>query len=261
MKKIVFIDIDGTVYKAHEDSISESIKQKLKDVKDDVDLFISTGRGGMVITCLREAKEYFKGFVLSNGSVVIYNNQIISKKVVEKTDLIKFIEAAKELGCVVGLLTPDKVYVSHMNDLVDYALTPRDENSVIDINGYDFDLEKEYCMAWSFDDLELINKLEERLPDNFTFFKWGKTGSDIVLGGITKAKGILELFNHLDKANIKTYAIGDSGNDIPMFKLVDVSICMGNGTEAAKEAATHITKDLNDFGFEEAIDNIVKGVW
>ena len=46
-----------------------------------------------------------------------------------------------------------------------------------------------------------------------------------------------------------------------MFKLVDVSICMGNGTEAAKEAATHITKDLNDFGFEEAIDNIVKGVW
>lgn len=261
MKKLVFIDIDGTVYKAHEESISQSIKEKLYSVKDDIELYIATGRGGMAITCLREAKNYFKGFVLSNGSVVIYNNHIISKKVVEKKELIKLIEVAKELGSVIGLLTHDKVYVSKMNPLVDYALTPRDEGSVVDINGYDFDMNLEYNMVWSFDELELIEKIESKLSDKFTFFKWGKVGCDIIINGTTKAKGIIELLNYLNYENVVTYAIGDSGNDIPMFGLVDVSICMGNGTEGAKNAATYVTKSLEDGGFEEAIDNIIKGVW
>lgn len=260
MKKIVFIDVDGTMYHAHEDSISESIKQKLKEASEYVDLFVSTGRCGLALTCLREAKKYFKGFVLSNGSYVTYDNKLVSEKIVEKSDLIKLIEVAKELNSNIGLITDKIIYVNEMTDIVDYALTPRDHNSIEVVNDYNFNLDIKYNMAWSFDELDKINEMEKRLPSNFTFFKWGKIGSDIVLNNTTKALGIMELLRYL-KGDYITYAIGDSGNDIPMFKLVDNPICMGNGTDQAKEHAKYITKTLSDGGLEYALDQIIKGVW
>lgn len=260
MKKIVFIDVDGTMYHAHEESISDSIKQKLKEASKHVDLFVSTGRCNLALTCLKEARNYFKGFVLSNGAYVLYNNQIVSEKVVEKEDMIKLIQVAKELKSNIGLITDKVIYVDKLTDIVDYALTPRDHNSIQVVDNYNFDLNLKYHMAWSFDELDKINVMEEKLPNNFTFFKWGKIGSDIILNDTTKAKGIVELIKHLD-GEFTTYAIGDSGNDIPMFKLVDVPICMGNGTDAAKEHAIHITKTLDEGGLELALDNIIKGVW
>ena len=260
MKKIVFIDVDGTMYHAHEESISESIISKLKEASNYVDLFVSTGRCGLALTCLNKAKQYFKGFVLSNGAYVLYNNQLIYEKVVEKDDLIKLINVSKKLKSNIGLITDKVIYVNELTDIVDYALTPRDHNSIEVVKDYNFDINIKYNMAWSFDELNKINEMEKMLPDNFTFFKWGKIGSDIVLNGTTKAKGIVELLKHLE-GEYKTYALGDSGNDIPMFKLVDVPICMGNGTDLAKDNALHITKTLDDGGLEFALDNIIKGVW
>ena len=260
MKKIVFIDVDGTMYHAHEESISESIKQKLKEASKYVDLFVSTGRCGLALTCLKEARDYFKGFVLSNGSYVLYDNKLISEKVVEKEDLIKLINVSKKLKSNIGLITDKTIYVNELTDVVDYALTPRDHNSIEVVDDYNFDLNIKYNMAWSFDELDKINEMEKTLPNNFTFFKWGKIGSDIVLNGTTKALGIQELINYIGNEFI-TYAIGDSGNDIPMFKLVDVPICMGNGTDAAKAHAKYITNTLDEGGLELALDNIIKGVW
>lgn len=260
MKKIVFIDVDGTMYHAHEESISDSIKQKLKEASKCVDLFVSTGRCNLALTCLKEARNYFKGFVLSNGAYVLYDNKIVSEKIVEKEDLIKLIEVAKKVKSNIGLITDTIIYVNELTDIVDYALTPRDHNSIEVVKDYNFDLNKKYHMAWSFDELDKINQMEALLPVNFTFFKWGKLGSDIILNDTTKAKGIIELLKHID-GEYKTYAIGDSGNDIPMFKLVDVPICMGNGTEMAKTNAQHITKTLDEGGLEFALDNIIKGVW
>ncbi len=267
MRKMVFIDVDGTMYKAHEDSISQSIKDKLKEASKHVDLFVSTGRCGLALTCLREARQYFKGFVLSNGAHVVYDNIVVDQKFIEKTDLVKLIDEAKKRNSILGLITNDIIYVSKMNEVVDYALTPRDHNSIVEVEDYHYDLDIKYNMAWSFDYIDTINELEKSLPTTFTFFKWGKIGSDIVVDNITKAKGITTLLNYLSQNKektidmSKTYAIGDSGNDIPMFKLVGNPICMGNGTDAAKKEAKYITKTLEDGGLEYALDMIIKGEW
>lgn len=259
-RKLVFIDVDGTIYKSHQEEIDESIKLKLKEASKSMDLFISTGRCELALTLLGDARKYFKGFVLSNGSYVIYDNKVLTEKIIQKDALINLVKQCKKLHCNIGLVSHDKVYVNELTDIVDLALTPRYPNSIVDINGYDFNLDLVYNMCWIFDKVELINDLEPLIPE-FHIFKWGKVGADINIDGITKAKGIEELLEYINHSLKNTYALGDSGNDIAMLKLVETGIAMENGTDEAKQAAKYITKSLYEGGFEEALDNIMKGVW
>ena len=48
-------------------------------------------------------------------------------------------------------------------------------------------------------------------------------------------------------------AIGDNGNDLEMLQYAGISVAMGNGTEAAKSAATYITGNCEADGVAEAI--------
>ena len=49
------------------------------------------------------------------------------------------------------------------------------------------------------------------------------SGADIIVKSITKAKGIQKVLNKMGYDLNNTYAIGDSSNDVPMFKLCKTS--------------------------------------
>lgn len=51
--------------------------------------------------------------------------------------------------------------------------------------------------------------------------------------------------------------IGDGGNDIDMFAASEVSVAMGNATEAVRAAADYVTTSYDDDGFAGAIDTIL----
>jgi len=260
MKKILFIDVDGTIYKSHQSLIDESISEKIKEASKSIDLFLATGRCIPVLSILGDAVKYFKGFVLSNGTIVIENNNVIFKEIMDKTLLKKLINEAKRINANIALITKDNIYLTKRDEIVEMALQPYDTDAIIEVKDYNFDLSIDYNMAWSFDHNSILDVLEEN-TNGFTFFRWGEIGSDLVPIGITKAKGIEMLIKHLKQDDIITYAIGDSRNDIQMFKKVDVAICMGNGRLEAKQAATHITEDIYNHGFENAIDKIIGGIW
>ena len=259
MKKIVFIDVDGTIYKSHQLLIDESINNALLDLSKHADLYLSTGRCDAVLAPLGSAVEYFKGMVLSNGALVYLNKKIIVDERINKDNLKQLIKVAKKHKMNIALITKDKVFINEFTEVVDYALTPFKENSIVVLNSYDFDLDLEYNMAWSFDKKEDILKLQEECPC-FSYFFWGSIGADIIIKNISKAYGIKHLLKQIDK-DTYTYAIGDSNNDLEMFDLVDVPICMDNGSEDAKQKAKHITESIYDNGFENAVSKIIKGEW
>ena len=60
----------------------------------------------------------------------------------------------------------------------------------------------------------------------------------------------------LKKLNVpkeQTFAIGDSGNDLPMFAMAGTTICMGNGMDSAKEAADYVTDSVLEDGIYNAL--------
>lgn len=259
MKKAVFIDVDGTLYKAHDLGLTPSVVEKLKEASKHVDLFIATGRAYNVLTCLNEVKHLFKGFVVANGSIVMIDNKIIFESVIEDELKDKLVAVAKSLNATLSLLTHEHIYTNVINEYVDRALTPRDEGSLIDLKGYNYQNIR-YNMAWTFEETEIIAQMEKLLPE-FDFFKWGKRGADIIVKSITKAKGIQKVIDTIGYDLNDTYAIGDSSNDVPMFQLVATPIAMGNATDHAKENAKYITLTQTECGLELALDNIIKGIW
>ena len=76
--------------------------------------------------------------------------------------------------------------------------------------------------------------------------------------GHTKATALDTVRSALEQRNGLTYqtmALGDSGNDIPMLRAADIGICMGNGTDAAKDAADYVTSAITDDGLYHAFEH------
>ena len=51
--------------------------------------------------------------------------------------------------------------------------------------------------------------------------------------------------------------LGDMPNDVPMFDIAGLSICMGNAPEAVQASAQHVTGDNEGTGWADAIDRFV----
>ena len=51
--------------------------------------------------------------------------------------------------------------------------------------------------------------------------------------------------------------LGDMPNDVPMFEVAGLSICMGNAPEAVRKLATEITGSNDETGWADAIDRFV----
>lgn len=54
---------------------------------------------------------------------------------------------------------------------------------------------------------------------------------------------------------LRTMAIGDSGNDLPMLRASDIGVCMGNGTDEAKAAADYVTRPIDQDGLAHALEH------
>jgi phosphoglycolate phosphatase-like HAD superfamily hydrolase len=55
-------------------------------------------------------------------------------------------------------------------------------------------------------------------------------------------------------------AIGDGENDLPMLRRAGISVAMGNGGPAMRQAAMHVVGSNVDDGWSEAMEQFVLGV-
>jgi hypothetical protein len=80
---------------------------------------------------------------------------------------------------------------------------------------------------------------------------------DIIAPRIDKgvAAGELMRLCGVDPAEVVT--IGDMENDVPMFRRSGFSIAMGNGSAAAREAASATTGSNDEDGFADAVERLI----
>lgn len=69
----------------------------------------------------------------------------------------------------------------------------------------------------------------------------------------SKEKSLQYIQEKLNISIEETAAIGDMPNDLPMFKRAGFKVCMGNGHDKLKEAATKIVASVSEDGVAEAI--------
>ncbi len=91
------------------------------------------------------------------------------------------------------------------------------------------------------------------LQPHFTCIERGGGMVEYLNKDCSKAQGMQQVLSVLDMAVEESFAIGDSANDIAMFRFAGHAICMGNGVEQAKAAADYVTAPVLEDGIEKAL--------
>ena len=82
--------------------------------------------------------------------------------------------------------------------------------------------------------------------------QFGDDSGELMVPGIHKATAIEALLTHLGLPKERTIAIGDGLNDLEMFDYCAIGIAMGNAKEELKSIADHVTGSVDEDGLHQA---------
>ena len=251
-KKIIFFDIDRTLYDPDIKKIPASTIEALKILHADenIEIAIATGRAFYMLDIINEIKEYINIFITINGQIIIKDGKTIYRNPISKEKVLGVVKKFNEAEMKYGFLGEFDETLNIVDDkgkkafeLVSMAL-PR-----IDPHFY---MDNDIFQMWAFCEKEYHSLFKELFHD-MEVVSWLGDGFDVLSSGMSKEQGIKKI---LEIENIKlenAYAFGDGDNDIEMLDFIPNSVCMGNGSENAKKHAAYLTEDIKD-------DGVMKGL-
>lgn len=253
---VIFFDIDGTLVDNETQIIPLSTVRAIEALRQKGHTpIINTGRPYSHIDP-RVRRLPFSGWVCSCGMEVYLDGQWLQQKKLGPQRSRQVIDAVRECRMQV-------IYEVEGGFLLDGELSTNDrvvlEAGRMEANG---------CFAkqvTEFPEPDIIKfvtfdgpgsrhaEFVEKMTPYFHCIERGKTMVEYVLKGCSKADGMALLLFALGAAKEDTFAIGDSTNDIPMFRAAGHSICMGDGMEEAKAQAEFVTDTVLNDGIEKAL--------
>ncbi|MDO5721547.1 MAG: HAD family hydrolase [Actinomycetaceae bacterium] len=269
MKRLFFLDLDGTVITEDQEvptSAQEAIRQV---VKDGHEVFMCTGRS------LPEVYPWlwdigFCGIVGGNGAYGQLGDKVLFDEHID-SDTVHFIEdffTANEGRWI--WQNPDGMYTTTdylkyfsegipqgntiIGDWADYvALVEPRTFSVCTDRATKAMVTFPPDSPITYEDvLAAIGQRVDVIPAAVSV----KEGLILEVGkrGISKGTGLLNVVDALGMPVSSTVAVGDAGNDVSMLREAGVSVAMGNATSDAIEAAQWVAPRIDEDGLAAAIE-------
>lgn len=257
-KKALFFDIDGTLYDSSIKGLRPKTVEMLEKLsKDDqYDLYIATGRTMNTISCLDSVKHLFKGFVLANGQYIIIDNKVVYSNKIDYHEVNRLCDYANQNKMCLMMLSLEALYINYL-DKTTIDNFRKYINAHVDFTvKCEFNENDSINQMWIFIPNEIIDEIRPLYP-KLNIIKWGSFGADIIPVGTSKGHGVEQVIKMMGYRIENTYAFGDSDNDTVMFEKVGTSICMENGTNAAKSKAKIICEDIKDEGLVKSIEKYI----
>ena len=254
-KKIIFFDIDRTLYDPDIKGIPASTIEALKKLRmnKDVEIAIATGRAFYMLHIIEEIKEYINIFITINGQIIIKDGVTIYRNPIPHD----------QVQCVVDKFEKHNLKYGFLGEF-DETLNIVDEKGKLAFELVNMKLpridphfykDNDIFQMWSFCERKLHRQFREEFS-SLEVVSWLGDGFDVMSGGMSKKEGIKRI---LEMENIRldnAYAIGDGDNDIEMLDYIPNSVCMGNGTISAKKHAKFLTSDIKDDGVLKGLINL-----
>ncbi len=253
MKKAVFFDIDGTLWD-DDLNIPVSTVESIRKLREQGDYaFICSGRSRANICNEKLLAIGFDGIVASCGAHIDFQGEKIFEKLLSEEEVGRILDALSGRHVLTVLEGPRYTYVNEDefrdNPYVNYLKQEQGERVKNIAGSVEFEINKLSVDARE----EGLGGITEILKDEFDIIPHNEWLAEIVPKGYSKATGIQKVCELLQIAHEDTYAFGDSANDLEMLRYAAHGIAMGNGTEAAKEAADYVTTNLSDDGIKNGL--------
>ncbi|TRZ39976.1 Cof-type HAD-IIB family hydrolase [Niallia circulans] len=267
MKKIIFMDIDGTLVNDH-GIIPDSAKLAIRSAREKGHLvFICTGRSKAEL--FPEILEVgFDGIIGAAGGYVEIDQEVLLHEKVATEDVRDIVAYFDNHGVDFylesnGGLFASKNCKSHIQNIIDKFLdeNPHAEEEVKKgiqpfhdclIEGEDLIREDINKISFLGSDLP-IAEISKEFSAKFNVISstvpiFGENSGELSVPGIHKATAIEKLLNHLQLDKQHSFAYGDGLNDLEMLEFVQYGIAMGNAKEPVKLAADDITDTHDEHG-------------
>ncbi len=246
-KKIIFFDIDRTLYDPDIKGIPESTKEVLKQLHDreDIEIAIATGRAFYMLHIIDEIMDYINIFILINGQIIIKDGETIFRNPIQKEKVLRVVDSFNKNHLKYGFLGEFDETLNIVDEkgkaafeLVNMKL-PR-----IDPHFYQ---DNDIFQMWAFCDIECRDKYKKEFHD-LEVVSWLGGGFDVLSKGMSKKEGIKRILEVEGIPLKNAYAFGDGDNDIDMLDYIPNSVAMGNASETAKTHAKYVTTDIKNDG-------------
>ena len=253
---ILFFDLDGTLLENRSDRIPESAMDAIEKLRGKYVICICTGRDMDTHNARKYAERVRPDIIIHhNGTKITEGEKELFRHEMDR-DLLKSVyDYSRKKGFCMGLTISDGDYytipeLKTMSDITYRGFSDRRYRPFEEV------FEKELPVsALSFaGDIKTVKKDVEREFPELTLFAFNNgTGADVVEAGFTKSDGVRRVREYYGIPKEKTYAFGDSPNDIPMLKEAGTSVAMGNADESVKKEADLITDDITRDGIYKAL--------
>lgn len=266
MKKLIAVDVDGTLVNSNGQITARTREALIAATKAGHEVMIVSGRATFGLRHQAKTLAFDKyGGVLSsfNGGELFdfkEKNVLASHKM--DYDLAKeILEFSKDLDLELMIFDGDKIltdrpdgyYVKRESEIIDMDIKPIKNLK----NGLDFAPNK-FLFAQDPDKIDKpAQKLMKKFGDVTEQVKSSRFYYEVMPKGLSKGSSIIEACKIFGIDIKDTIVFGDEMNDISMFEVAGTGVAMGNAVESIKNIADYVTKSNNEDGIAYYLENFV----
>lgn len=282
---LIAIDLDGTLINNEHKISQENIKAIKKAQELDYEVVIATGRAHFDVQQILEAVNLPLYTIGANGATVHSPSETVILTVPMKDEHVKksiaWLEQENfyyEVFCEKGIYTPKNSQDILYQELEDsekrvtdseYAYMQQQLEKQLGQSGFVYmedskevfeDNNEIYnILAYSLNTKKLQKGRDQfKRETEFTFVTSSTYNFELEHRNASKGNAVAHLAKVLDVNMEKTMAIGDSGNDVSMFKVVSDSFAMANASDDVKAEAKYITVSNDENGVAQAIYQFIE---
>ncbi len=266
MKKLIFIDVDGTLLNEYQQVPSSAQEAVKAAVQAGHELYLSTGRSKPEIyPWLWDLG--FKGMVAAAGAYTHNGIRLLSDKRIPESEIARITTVFQDNGIEWVWQGPEVFYMSE-NYVASFLATHSDEApSPWLVYKEQVEPYIQYVPAPTASKATFIipesatitiAEVQQAVGNQFEAFAGsyragiGTTG-EIVMRGTSKATGMAAIAATTGVDIEHTIAIGDSHNDLEALQAAGIGVAMGDSPDHVKQAADLVTGSLAEDGLAAAL--------
>lgn len=263
-KKVIFLDIDGTLVFGHE-GVSKKVKDALSQVRENGHyVFLCTGRNRISVEPLLDIG--FDGMVCSAGGYIEINGEKVFESHISLEDVHMIQDLFKQYHCLYIMeanmfayqsdeVTRFLVLLSHReqdNSEIERLIEQQKKNfDIRPIEAYNDEPIQTIC--YMSDNMDDVKKLQEMISQKCQFLIYQQMDNQVINGeimkkGVHKGTGVLKVMEALNLPIENSICFGDSMNDLEMIQTCHYGVVMDNGDPRLKEYASSVCESVENDG-------------
>lgn len=254
-RKIVFFDIDGTLYQ-YGRKVAESTVMAIKELRKNGHIpVICTGRTkSMIFDVIFNMG--FDSLISGGGTYAEYKGEELYLYEMEKVKAEKAVLAMLKYGFMPipeghRYMYVDKNNIEEIYKPIFEIYKKEISDRIRQIDYKNLEISKISGVIKESSDIEGIKK---ELDNEYTFVNHGGSLLELIPKPFSKAVGIEKMIEYLGIPISNTYAFGDSFNDLEMLTYVKYGVAMGNSNPDLFRHVRYRTESMEEDGIYKGLE-------